>query len=345
MLRRGLVKVLDFGLVKLTRSQTIPADGEASTRAMVVTDPGLVMGTAHYMSPEQAQRFVVDARTDIWSLGVVLYEMAAGRVPFEGATASHVIVSILEKDPLSLNRYAPAVPGELIRIINKALAKDREERYQVVKDLARDLKKLKEHLEFELKLGRSVAPDFTGGTTAASSNDQDTTQRAKNSGPSTVEVSAAHPTSSAEYLVSEIKRHKTGAGLVLAALVIAVAVTAYFCIARSTSKAAIDSIAVLPFANASYDPNTEYLSDGVTESIISSLSQLPQLRVMARSTVFRYKGREADPQQAGRELNVRAVLSGRVLQQGDDLVIRTELVNVADGTEIWGAEYSRKFST
>jgi TolB-like protein/Flp pilus assembly protein TadD len=157
----------------------------------------------------------------------------------------------------------------------------------------------------------------------------------------TNEVGATHPTTSAEYLVSEVKRHKVGALIAFLTLALTMA-AAYFFYPRST--AVIDSIAVLPFTNVSHDANTEYLSDGVTESIISSLSRLPQLKVMARSTVFHYKDREADPQQIGRELNVHAILTGRVLQQADNLIIRTELVKVADGTQLWGAEYSRKLS-
>src|SRR5215470_15880664 len=159
--RNGYVKVLDFGLAKLTESSIDrePSDGEASTRVLVQTDAGVVMGTSHYMSPEQARGKPVDARSDIWSLGVVIYEMVAGRTPFEGETSTDVIVAITQKEPPPLLRFAPNVPAELDWIVTKALRKDREERYQTVKELLTDLRRLKQRLEFEAELERSVAPD------------------------------------------------------------------------------------------------------------------------------------------------------------------------------------------
>jgi len=159
--RNGYVKVLDFGLAKLTESSTdrTPSDGEASTRVMVQTDAGVVMGTSHYMSPEQARGKPVDARSDIWSLGVVIYEMVAGKPPFEGETSTDVIVAITQKEPLPLLRFAPNLPAELDWIVTKALRKDREERYQTIKELLTDLRRLKQRIEFEAELERSVAPE------------------------------------------------------------------------------------------------------------------------------------------------------------------------------------------
>src|SRR5262249_53162950 len=148
----GLVKVLDFGLAKLAERSSPGTGAEALTAGKVDTDPGIVMGTAQYMSPEQARGLRVDSRTDVFSLGVVLYEMVAGRAPFEGATATDLIIAIVEKEPAPLSRYAPDVPAELQRIVSKALRKDREARYQTVKDLLIDLKSLREELEFEAKL-------------------------------------------------------------------------------------------------------------------------------------------------------------------------------------------------
>jgi serine/threonine-protein kinase len=329
MLRRdGIVKVLDFGLAKLTeRLPPDSVDTEASTSFK--TDPGSVIGTVSYMSPEQARALPVDARTDIFSLGVVVYEMVAGCLPFAGSTPSEVLAAILsEKEPQPLARYSREVPAELERIVSKALRKAPEQRYQTIKDLKLDLQSLKQQLEFEAKLERSMPPSQSG-----------TPEYSAGTAP----VNIARPTASVQYVVNEINRHKTGAGLALAALVIALALAGYFYFLRG-SKAAIDSIAVLPFTNVNGDPNAEYLSDGITESIIGSLSQLTHLRVMARSTVFRYKGRDVDPQKVGHDLGVRAVLMGRVIQQADNLTIRTELVNVADGTELWGQQYNRKLA-
>jgi eukaryotic-like serine/threonine-protein kinase len=343
MLRRdGIVKVLDFGLAKLT--ERVPSDSvDTEAPTSVKTDPGTVLGTAVYMSPEQARGLDVDSRTDIFSLGVLIYEMVAGRLPFEGSNTNEILASILsDKEPSPLARYAREVPAELERIVEKALGKDREERYQTSKDLLLDLRRLKHKAEVDAEIERTVPPIERAATKEFSVP----TSRGRSAESKTwppVGALSARPASSVEYLISEITHHQRGVALIVAALVLAVSSTAYFFyFARSAGP--IDSIAVLPLANASNDPNTEYLSDGITESIISNLSQLPQLRVMARSTVFRFKGKEIDPQKVGHDLNVRAVLTGRLLQQGDSLVIRTELVNVADGTQLWGAEYNRKLS-
>lgn len=334
MLRRdGIVKVLDFGLAKLTeRLPPESVDAEAPTRAAINTEPGLVMGTAVYMSPEQARGLPVDARTDIFSLGVVLYEMVAGRLPFEGSTPSEILATILgEKEPQPLARYSREVPAELERIVSKALRKEREQRYQTTKDLLLDLQSLKQQLDFEAKLERSIPPETRGDQTTVSG------------ASATAKKQAAQTTPITESLGNRIKHHKRSLIIALSVLIVTVASLTYlFYSARPAN--AIDSIAVLPLVNASNDPNTEYLSEGITDSIISNLSQLPQLKVMARSTVFHFKGKDTDPREVGRQLGVRAVMSGRLLQQGDHLIVRTELVNVADGTQLWGAEYDRKLS-
>jgi len=337
----GLVKVLDFGLAKLIEAQAPSTDSGARTIAKANTDPGTVMGTAAYMSPEQARGRKVDARTDIFSLGVVIYEMIAGRAPFEGETASHVIVSILEKEPAPLTRSAPDAPSELERIVTKALAKDRDERYQTVKDLLIDLKRLKQRRDLDAELERSISPDTISRSAVATSSGPAAVATAMISTTTSGDV-AAHTTSSAEYLVTGIKQHKKGVIAALALLVVAIAALVYFF--YPASSGAINSIAVLPLANAGGDPNMEYVSDGVSESLINSLSQLQRLRVTARSTAFRYKGREVDPQQVGRELNVRAVLMGRVRQMGDTLNIQVDLVDATTGAQLWGEEYNRKLS-
>jgi eukaryotic-like serine/threonine-protein kinase len=311
----GLVKVLDFGLAKLTeRPAAVPeADSQAETIARLSTEPGMVMGTVSYMSPEQARGLKVDHRTDIFSLGVMLYEMIAGRRPFEGATMSDVMAAILTTEPAPLSQHSPDAPPELERIVAKAVRKNREDRYQVVKDLLVDLKDLEQELEMEAKLGRA--------------------DRSKAD-------SAAPAASSAAYLLSEIKRHKLSVMLALAALIVALAGISYF----TRGRGAIESIAVLPFVNDSADPNLEYLADGIPESIINSLSQLPRLKVMARTTAFRYKSREVDPRKVGQELNVHAVLTGRVIQRGETLTVQADLVDAADGTQLWGERYNRRLS-
>ena len=284
MLRRdGFVKVLDFGLAKLAPPPATSVEAEAPTMSMVRTNPGVVMGTVSYMSPEQARGAAVDARSDIWSLGVVLYEMVAGRAPFAGETPSHTAVSILENEPPPLARHAH-VPAELERIVRKALRKDARERYQAAGDLALDLKGLRQELEVEARLKHLGTAPTRGQRLVAETDGGD----------------------------------------------------------RHGGRKTVNSLAVLPFINASTDPDSEYLSDGITESIINSLSRLGQLRVMARSATFRYKGQEVDPQEIGQKLGVHAVLTGRVRQLGDRLIIGAELVDVADGTQFWGERYERK---
>ncbi|HEX8844523.1 MAG TPA: protein kinase [Pyrinomonadaceae bacterium] len=344
----GYVKVLDFGLAKLVEKEDEEEEAaapEAVTMPTFKTEPGMVMGTVTYMSPEQARGQAVDARADIWSLGVVLYEMVAGRPPFEGLSSTEVIARVLEREPLPLSFHTSDAPAELQRIVTKALTKDRDRRYQEIQELLLDLKALKELLEFEAKLGRVGAFDSSGRISpTAESSWQTTGAPLSGATGGVVETgSVPRPTGSAEYVAGRIKHHRVAAIIVL--LVIAGAgLGAWFYLRPGKPATSIDSIAVLPFVNQNRDPETEYLSDGLTESIINSLTQLPKMRVIARSSVFRYKGRETDPVLAGRELGVRAVLTGRVIQRGDNLTISVELVDVHDNVQLWGEHFERKVS-
>jgi len=337
MVRRdGYVKVLDFGLAKLTESPESATDPEAATRARVNTGAGTVMGTANYMSPEQAKGTDVDARTDLWSLGAVLYEMIAGHVPFRGETPTETISLILQREPAPLKRLMTDVPAELERIVTKALAKNREERYQTAKDLLIDLRNLKRKMEVDAEIERTGAPDMAAAVSTS------TGQSARVTAPGALPATA----SSAEYVVSGIKQHKLAvalAFLVLAIVVGGALVLSRYRHARDT-EAAIDSIAVLFFENQNRDPNIDYLSEGVTESIMNNLAQLPNLRVSPRSSVLRYRGREIDALAIGKELGVRAVLTGRLLQRGDNLTISTELLDVRDNKQVWGEQYNRKLA-
>jgi serine/threonine-protein kinase len=346
--RDGYVKVLDFGLAKLITQPPVTVDPEAATKQLFKTEEGVVLGTLLYMSPEQARGLEADARTDIWSLGVVLYEMVAGCLPFEGATMSEVLASILhEKEPPPLSRFAREVPAELERIVEKALRKDAGERYQTAKDLLIDVKQLKHKLEVDAEIERTVPPELRSATDKAKpSGGKEVVATTQASVAQTTRVESAPTTSSAEYIIAEIKRHKRGMAAVLAAIILLsiAGVAYYFYYARSGSRGAFDSIAVLPLVNTSNDPNLEYLSDGISESLINSLTELQQLRVVARTTAFRYKGKEVDPQAVGRELNVRAVLMGRVRQLGDALDIQVDLIDASTGAQLWGEKYERKVS-
>jgi serine/threonine protein kinase/TolB-like protein/Flp pilus assembly protein TadD len=501
----GYVKVLDFGLAKLTEPQRGFGAGDIT---LAETGPGVVIGTVTYMSPEQARRLPVDARTDIFSLGVVLYEMLAGRAPFGGATPSDVIVSILAHEPQPLSSHLPGASAEIQRILSKAMAKEMGERYRGVGELLEDLRAVKRGLEFETERLRMTAPapregtpappemtmphgaaqtirmqaDGTEHSLAASTVILDDNQ------PSTPEIAhvlfmdlvgfSKHRINQQSYLqrkLNEIvggtdefrraqatdqmickstgdgmalvffidpeapvrcalqvsrallsnpevqlrmgihsgpvlrtmdanrQRDVAGSGINLAQRVMDCGDAGHILLSKNmaevlmeigerdehlddlgttrvkhdvevhlfnlytrelgnsarpsrlspaapgvaqhssgSARRPIDSLAVLPLANATDDPGIEYLSDGITESIINTLSQLPQLKVMARATVFRYKGREADVQEVSRELGVRAVMMGRVLQFRENLVIKTELVDTLDGSQLWGEQYKRR---
>ncbi len=329
--RDRIVKVLDFGLAKLTDRDGSTSDPEAVTIPVSETNPGIIMGTTGYMSPEQAQGDAIDTRSDIFSFGVVLYEMIAGQPPFKGRTDSHTRVSIIDHEPAPLLQHVADVPRQLERIVAKALAKDKLKRYQTITDLKLDLEQLRD--EVHTSTGEKAIRRSLDGR-AAETNMIPLVQTGRRSGAETItedRISSSittergAPSNWLKYIIP---------GLILA-LVIG-AIIFYF----NSTPSPINSVAILPFVNDSKDPNTEYLSDGLTESIINSLSQLPNLRVMSRNAAFRFKTENVDPVEAGRNLNVGAVLTGRLVKLDDRLVIKTELIKVADGSQLWGAEYN-----
>jgi serine/threonine-protein kinase len=330
----GYAKLLDFGLAKLIEPESLASDPDAPTRAQVHTGAGIVLGTANYMSPEQAKGLPIDARTDLWSLGAVLYEMVTGHVPFIANSATETLALILQREPPPLTRYSAEVPPELERIIAKALTKDREERYQSAKDLLIDLRNLKRKLEVSAEIERTASPELHTNESSRGSND---------------EVTAATPaqrvtsSSGSEHVVSIFRKYKLATLVV--ALVVAAGLIAVFAYSRARkANAVFDSIAVLPFETLSSDQDSDYLSYGLTESLIYRLSQLPGLKVSPTSTVLSFKGKKADAISVGKELGVSAVLSGRIVQRGDNLTISAELVDVNDNRLLWGEQYDRKVS-
>jgi serine/threonine protein kinase/tetratricopeptide (TPR) repeat protein len=303
--KRGHVKILDFGLAKCVLPTGLasqiaahPTQSLSYVAPEHLTSPGTAMGTVAYMSPEQIRAKELDGRTDLFSFGIVLYEMATGRLPFQGGSSGLITEAILNRTPVAPIRVNPDIHPMLQEVIHRALEKDSKLRYQHASDMRAELQRLKRDIE-------------SGQRAAEAETESDLI-------PTTSRLSSPckrrAPTSSGQ--TSGLRRPRV-------------------------SKI-VDSLAVLPFENTGADPEHEYLSDGITGSLINILATLPKLRVMAQSTVFRYKGREIDPQAIGLELNVRAVLTGRMIQSGGSLRIGTELVDVATGSQLWGAQYTRK---
>ncbi len=287
---KNQIKVMDFGLAKLKGS-------------LKITRTSSTIGTLAYMSPEQIRGGEVDSRSDIFSFGVVIYEMLAGSLPFRGEHEAAMMYSIVNEEPEPIQKYCPEISPEFLHVVNRALEKNPDDRYQSVAEMVIDLKRLKKETT------RVVRPaiDEKAGQVAS---------------PSRIGLAA--------------RNWKW----IIAVVAIALAAGAYFIFLQKAEK--IDSLAVMPFVNVAVDPDVEYLSDGITESIINSLSQHPSLRVVPRSTVFRYKGKEIDHQEVAQKLNVRAILTGKLVQRGDNLSIQVELVDAVRQSQLWGEQFSRK---
>jgi len=300
---RGQAKILDFGLAKLGPTLRSPASLSESTVAATednLTSPGSTLGTVAYMSPEQVKGKELDARTDLFSFGVVLYEMCTGTLPFRGDTSALIFKAILDREPTAAVRLNPDVPLKLEEIIGKALEKDRDVRYQHASDIKADLKRLKRDTESD----------------------------------KTATVGTQTP--------SRSRRVTLVSAIAFASVVALIAVAAFYF--GSSKHTRINSVPVLPFANASADPSMEYLSDGITEGVIDRLSGLPNLKVISRTSAFRYRQRDIEPQKVAKDLGVDALVTGRVVQRGDDLSVSAELVDAREDKQLWGEQYSRKMA-
>jgi len=294
----GRAKIMDFGLAKLRGVSKL-------------TKTGSTVGTLAYMSPEQVEGIETDYRTDIFSFGVVLYEILSGQLPFRAEHETAMMYEIINVAPKPLSEGRQGGDEDLNRIVLKCLEKDREVRYQSMKDVAVDLKRYRRDSEGKPIERRELRPSEGAGAVAASET---------SGGPRTRWLKIA------------------SAAIVLGLMALA---GLYFFPVRGI---AIESIAVLPFVNANPDSGAEYLSDGITEGIINSLSRLPGLTVMSRNSVFRYKGSDVDVQEVAKKLNVAAILLGRITRHGDNLTVSAELINARNNSHLWGEQYDRQLS-
>ncbi|HEY8131161.1 MAG TPA: serine/threonine-protein kinase, partial [Thermoanaerobaculia bacterium] len=282
----GYAKVVDFGLAKM---QPMATDDTRSPTAVADSAVGSVVGTVSYMSPEQVEGRPVDARSDVFSFGSMLYEALTGKRPFDSRTPVDTMHAIAHATPAPLIDSGRAIPADLQRIVARCLAKAPEDRYQSIKEAAIEL--------------RSVIREIESG--------------------------AAQPI---------VRRRPRWPALIAGAIVLIVIVA--IIVKRpwqpKTTATSIQSLAILPFQNATRNPDADYISDGITDDIINSLSQLPNIRVLARSTVFRYKKKEDDPRAIGKDLGVDALVLGELRQLRDMVNIKVELVRTSDGTQLWG---------
>ncbi len=340
----GYVKLLDFGLAKLTQveAETKELDDESVTQSLLLTQPGLVMGTIAYMSPEQARGQRVDQRTDLFSLGVVLYEMVCGKRPFNGATHSDVIAALLREEPRRISQHLPNAPVELEQVLTKLLAKDREARYATAQELVADLKRIKTRLEVNedevstqtLKKSDTAAMSFE---TNVGGPDAFATSVAATAAPMTPMTVA---NTQAVTTVPPVVRPRTLA-MALAAVVLFVGGLFGSFFYRNRQQT-IDTIAVLPFYSS--DNKLIPLSEGLTEEVINAIADLPDLSVIARNSVAKYKAQDTDPVTVGEQLNVQAVMTGEVSQLGAETIVQIELTDAKTRRRIWGKSFNRKLA-
>ncbi len=339
----GYIKVLDFGLAKLADKRDGSAGSgmsgsEDPTVALHKTRPGAVMGTAAYMSPEQARGLSVDARTDIWSVGVVLYEMLTGRRPFVGDTSADIIVGVLLREPSPIASYRSDVSPELEWVVSKALSKNVEARYQTSKELKADLEKIKRRVEFESTSQQSGASISDVDLKVAAVPTAGGEARPTDGGVD--EVGAQRPRGF-HSVVAEARSHRVRSALAAVTVIAVLASATYFGARWFGGHRPVDSIAVLPFDNPTADPSLDPIAGGLTEALIDRLAELPQLKVISRRSSSRFVGSDLDPREAALRLGVRAVVTGSVSKVGNQISVRIDVIDANDDRQLGGGQYQR----
>jgi eukaryotic-like serine/threonine-protein kinase len=343
----GIVKVLDFGIAKLSGKRV----GEtirrrASVVASSTSEPGMVLGTAKYMSPEQARGIEVDARSDIFSLEAVIYELVTGRAAFEGETASDIIAEILKVEPPPPVEFAPEVPHELGRMIGKALRKDRETRYQTARDLLIDLQDFKKEAEFQAKLQSSARPGDRSGSAGSSAHGALQKVRLEPAKTKIGSGSRRPVLTETPALDSGLTSSRGRLLARLAVLLFAVLVVGYFAVRKSSTtptSARPRSLAILPFRNLKQDPETDFLGFSLADAVITKLGYINALTVRPSSSVDKYRNQIIDPRKVAADLNVDTLLTGSFIKDGDDLRITTQLIDVKPDKILWREAIDLKY--
>jgi serine/threonine-protein kinase len=349
----GLVKVLDFGLAKLAEAEAEAEADEFDTSALkneaVSTETGALMGTVRYMSPEQARGLTLDARSDIFSLGVVLYEMLSGKSPFAGATTADVIAAISDKEPPPITQYRPEAPDELKRILTLSLQKDRAERYQTAREILTDLKRVKQRLEIEAELKSNSAT--SGGLDHVTTAEGNAVEAAA---PPMISAEGLRPVErygKTKPVSGASPRTRTAATRKLTAVMatlVLVFITMWMFLRNRpgapASVAAIRSLAILPLENLSHDPEQEFFADGMTDALITNLAQINSLKVISRDSVMRYKGTRKPLPDIAKELNVDGIVEGSVMRSGERVRVDAQLIEARTDRHFWAKTYERNLS-
>ena len=344
----GYVKVVDFGIAKLLPGGESGTSADSISHNQNSTAAGMILGTVNYMSPEQARGKKVDERTDIFSLGVVLYEMITGKVPFAGDSIAETFAKLITYEPEPINSLVSSVPDEMQQVVSRMLEKEPENRYQSIRETADDLKRLYSG-NLQLPLGSTpvaiiekptvaMRQIIGGGANTSAENPQVETQESLGD--------SSEKLGSGAQGLPVLREHRYGSAnwtkLLAVIGVIAILLGGFFGYRYFGSGGKqIDSIAVMPFVNESGDPQVEYLSDGMTDTLISSLSELPNIKVKARTSVFRYKGKEIDPKAVGRELGVQAIVSGRMAQRDGRTSVVLEVIDTETEDIIFSTKYNK----